>query len=214
MLTHDSQLWSDLLWKSGGALELPKCSYHYWNYEFTSAGRPFLQGYQVGPNVNVHTGDRSKVETVPSCSAYTSYKTLGYYKSPCGSQRKQYSVLKKKCDDHARIVSTSAMTRREAFTYYYSMYLTSPGYPLPLCHFSPSELHSLETKSLPAMIAKCGFNSKTSRLVIYGPAKINGAGFQPFKLNKESAKSSISLNIGRQPSNRAKHKESQSVGPR
>ena len=96
MLTHDSQLWSDLLWKSGGALELPKCSYHYWNYEFNATGRPVLQGFQVGPNVNVYTGDRSKIETVPSCSAYTAYKTLGYYKSPCGSQATQYSVLKKK----------------------------------------------------------------------------------------------------------------------
>ena len=181
MLTHDSQLWSDLLWKSGGALELPKCSYHYWNYEFNATGRPVLQGFQVGPNVNVYTGDRSKIETVPSCSAYTAYKTLGYYKSPCGSQATQYSVLKKKCDNHARIVSTSAMTRREAFTYYYSMYLTSPGYPLPLCHFSPTELHSLETKSLPAILAKCGFNRKTSRLVIYGPVRLNGAGFRPFR---------------------------------
>ena len=25
---HDCQLWNDLLWSSGGALELPKCSYH------------------------------------------------------------------------------------------------------------------------------------------------------------------------------------------
>jgi hypothetical protein len=66
--------------------------------------------------------------------------------------------LKKQCDNHARIVSTSAMTCHEAWTYYFSMYLTSPGYPLPLSHFLPSELYNLETKSFPALIAKCGFN--------------------------------------------------------
>ena len=27
MMQHDAQLWSDLLWASGGALELPKCSH-------------------------------------------------------------------------------------------------------------------------------------------------------------------------------------------
>ena len=102
LLTHDSQLWSDLLWKTGGALELPKCLYHYWNYQFAESGRPLLQEGQVGPNVEVLTGDRSRVETVPSCSAYKGYKTLGYYKSPCGSQNKQYEVLKQKCDEHAR----------------------------------------------------------------------------------------------------------------
>ena len=73
------------------------------------------------------------------------------------------------------------MTRSEAFTYYFSMYLTSPGYPLPLSHFSPSELHKLETKSLSAIIAKCGFNRKMSRFVMYGPVRLNGAGFRPFK---------------------------------
>lgn len=181
MLTHDSQLWSDLLWKSGGALELPKCLYHFWHYDFTPIGRPFLEGGQIGPDVNVSTGDRTKIETVPSKSAYESHKTLGYHKSPCGNQTKQYSELKKKCDDHARIISTSAMTRQEAWTYYFAMYLTSPGYPLPLSHFSPQQLRDMEKKSLPALIAKCGYNRNTSsRLVLNGPVRLNGAGFRPF----------------------------------
>jgi hypothetical protein len=114
MLTHDSQLWSDLLWTSGGALELPKCVYHYWQYKFTAEGKPFLQNGQIGPNVEIQVGDRSRSETVPAKSAYVSYRTLGYHKSPCGSQKSQYKVLKKNCDNHARIVSSSAMTRQES----------------------------------------------------------------------------------------------------
>jgi hypothetical protein len=180
MLTHDSQLWSDLLWTSGGALELHKCVYHYWQYNFTAEGKPFLQNGQIGPNVEIQVGDRSRSENVPAKSAYVSYRTLGYHKSPCGSQKSQYKVLKKNCDNHARIVSSSAMTRQESWTYYFSMYLTSPGYPLPLSHFSPSELHALETKSLPAMIARCGFNRNTSRVVLYGPVRLNGGSLRPF----------------------------------
>jgi hypothetical protein len=38
LLSHDSQLWCDLLWKSGGSLELPKCTYHYSQYCFASNG--------------------------------------------------------------------------------------------------------------------------------------------------------------------------------
>ena len=181
MLTNDSQLWSDLLWLSGGALELPKCTYHYWNYKFKPVGTPFLQASQVGPPVVIQTGDRHRQETVPFRSAYNAYKTLGYWKSPSGRQATQFKVLKKKCDNHARIVSTSALSRREAWTYYFSIYLTSPGYPLPLSHFSPSELHKLETKSLPAIIAKCGFNRNSSRDVLYGPVRFNGGGFRPFR---------------------------------
>jgi hypothetical protein len=180
MLTHDSQLWSDLLWTSGGALELPKCMYHYWHYQFTLPGRPYLQASQIGPDFFIKTGDRTQTEKVPSLSAYKLYKTLGYYKSPCGSQAKQLQVLMTQCDYHARIVSTSAMTRTEAWTYYFSMYLTSPGYPLPLSHFSASEFQNIERKSLSALIAKCSFNQNKSCQVIFGPARLNGGGFRPF----------------------------------
>ena len=180
LLTHDSQLWSDLLWLSGGALELPKCTYHYWHYYFKPNGAPYLSPGQVGPDVVIRTGDRLNTEIVPYRSVFNAYKTLGYYKSPSGTQTTQHAVLKKKCDNHARIVSTSALTRRDAWTYYFSMYLTSPGYPLPLSHFSPDQLHDLETKSLPALIAKCGFNRNSSRAVLYGPVRFNGGGFRPF----------------------------------
>jgi hypothetical protein len=48
--------------------------------------------------------------------------------------------------------------------------------PLPLSHFTKMELHSLETKSLPAMIAKNGFNRHTSRKVLYGPTRLTSGG--------------------------------------
>jgi hypothetical protein len=66
------------------------------------------------------------------------------------------------------------------WTYYFSMYLTSPGYPLPLRHFSALELYALETKSLPALIARCRFNRNTSQVVLYGPARLNGGSLRLF----------------------------------
>jgi hypothetical protein len=180
LLAHDSQLWCDLLWRSGGSLELPKCTYHYSQYKFASDGRPYLQSGRIGPIVNLKHGDGTTHQTVPSTSAYKAYKTLGCYKSPSGAQSTQLQVLQKKCDRHARIVSTSALSRQEAWTYYFSKYLTSPGYPLPVCHFSPVELQRLERKVLPALFARSGFNRNTSRNVLFGPTRLGGAGFRPF----------------------------------
>jgi hypothetical protein len=64
--------------------------------------------------------------------------------------------------------------------YYFAKYLTSPGYPLPVCHFSPKQLTILERTVLPAIFACCGFNRNTSRGVLFGPTRYNGAGFCPF----------------------------------
>lgn len=180
LLKHDSQLWSDLLWKSGGALELPKCTYHFSYYKFATDGTPFLQCGQVGPTVNLLTGDLKQTQTVPSSSVYKAYKTLGCYKSPSGAQQTQFQKLEEKCLRHARIVSTSALTPLEGWTYYFSKYLTSPGYPLPVCHFTGKQLTSLEKKVLPAIFSRCGFNRNTSRNILFGPARLNGGGFRPF----------------------------------
>jgi hypothetical protein len=37
-ITHDAQLWSNLLWLSGGLLELRKCSYHFLYFHFQPDG--------------------------------------------------------------------------------------------------------------------------------------------------------------------------------
>jgi hypothetical protein len=180
LLTHDSQLWCDLLWKSGGSLELPKCTYHFSNYKFASDGTPYLQQGRIGPVVSILHGDGKSTQVVPCTSAFKAYKTLGCYKSPSGAQSTQLRVLQKNCDKHARIVSTSALSRQEAWTYYFLKYLTSPGYPLPVCHFTLAQLQQLERKVLPALFAHCGFNRNTSRNVLFGPIRFGGAGFRPF----------------------------------
>jgi hypothetical protein len=40
----DAQLWNDLLWASGGALEQPKCSFHLIKSDWNNDGHPFLRG--------------------------------------------------------------------------------------------------------------------------------------------------------------------------
>ena len=87
MAQHDSQLWSDLLHRSGGALELAKSKYHTVSYLFNPSGAPVLQGGQVGPDLCVTSGDASTTMKFQHLSAYTAHKTLGCYKEPSGSQQ-------------------------------------------------------------------------------------------------------------------------------
>ena len=50
MMQKDAQLWHDLLWTSGGKLELPKCGYHIVDYEFDGYGlatKRFREGGQI-----------------------------------------------------------------------------------------------------------------------------------------------------------------------
>jgi hypothetical protein len=164
LMQSDAQLWNDLLWASGGALELPKCTYHVIDYAFTSDGAPILRGGKVGGDIILHTGDRTNQQQIPFKSAHCSHKTLGHYKEPSGNQTKQYQVLLEKSNNAGIFVQCSALNRRETWTYYFAIYLPSIGYPLPNCHFSRKQLHTIQSKGMSAIFAKCGFNRKTKGL--------------------------------------------------
>ena len=49
-MQHDAQLWNDILWSSGGKLELSKCGYHTSYYIFNPDGTPVL--YQEQQNTS------------------------------------------------------------------------------------------------------------------------------------------------------------------
>lgn len=178
LMRADAQLWNDLLWVSAGALELPKCSYHVVHYNFTNEGAPVLQGGQVGPDLVLSSGDRSLTQKIPPLSAYSAHKTLGHFKDPAGNQNKQYEKLKAKSDAAGLFVQCSPLDRTDAWTYYYSVYLTSVGYPLPNCFFSFKELDTIQRKASRAIFAKCGYNRNTKRAIIYGPTRLGGGHFK------------------------------------
>jgi len=177
-MQHDAQLWSDLLWASGGALELPKCTYHVVNWQFTAAGAPILQAGAVGQSMYLKSGDRNTTQVIPFRSAYSHHKTLGHYKEPAGNQSKQYQVLIAKSDKAATFLLSSFLDRKEAWTYYFAIYLPSIGYALPNCHFDLSQLENIQRKAMNIIFAKCGYNRNTKRAILYGPAKLGGASFR------------------------------------
>eukprot|EP00957_Ditylum_brightwellii_P132673 10116495-Ditylum_brightwellii.AAC.1 len=77
----DAQLWSDLLWVSGGLLELEKCSYHYLHFDFKLNRRP-VPSIAVSLDhmklIRVKTGD---AVDFPYKSVFNPHKTLGHYKA-------------------------------------------------------------------------------------------------------------------------------------
>jgi hypothetical protein len=79
MVQHNSQLWSNLLHRSGGALELTKSKYHTVSYLFTTSGAPVLQGGQV--DLCVTSGNASTTMKSKHHSAYTTHKTLAATKN-------------------------------------------------------------------------------------------------------------------------------------
>ena len=108
-MQEDAQLWNDLLWSSGGALELPKCGYHTIYYSFDASGIPRLthhHDHQV--TIQSATGD-----AIPICqkNIFTPRKNLGHLKSPAGTYQAQFNgILAKATGIVDGIVSSGSMS--------------------------------------------------------------------------------------------------------
>lgn len=107
--TDDAQIWHDILWASGGELELSKCSYQLLSWTFSPSGAPSLTTILPVTHVTVNDIHRTKSQIIPAISAHLAYKTLGHYKDPAGNQRQQLTELQLKCDKTANVIARSPL---------------------------------------------------------------------------------------------------------
>lgn len=175
-LTHDAQLWNDLLYSSGGKLELTKCSFHTVTFEFDPDGTPRVSPLPA-PSVFIIDPVTGTKIPIRHLSPYTPHKTLGHWKSPVGSLRTQLATITTKMQEISIQVSTSSLSRYGARLAYHAIYVAALRYVLPQCHFSHTSLRKAAKKSMPALFAKCGFSCKTATQLLYAPIEYGGGGF-------------------------------------
>jgi hypothetical protein len=173
----DAQLWSDLLWLSGGLLELGKCSYHHLHFDFEPDGTATMRGGIFGAPLQVIDKSTNTLVNIKAKSVYTPHKTLGHYKAPAGKNTTQLNVLCANSDHYARLVLTSPCNQMDSWYFYTAIYLKSLGYVLPNCFFLEKELKKVQQAALRAFLSKCGFNRNTHRSIVFAPIRYGGCVF-------------------------------------
>ena len=174
--SKDSQLWHDLLEASNQTLELSKCKYHVIHFDFEASGEPKMVEQNRPPvdlKIKDKTGNPVTITHLPNQKAI---KYLGCLKAP-NSNRQQYRALQAKCDDFARVINTSQLSKRESRVFYQAIYKLSVGYVLPVSYFTFDELDKIQRKAHRAMVSHCGYNANTAKAIVYGPQYLGGAAF-------------------------------------
>ena len=175
-MTTDAQLWNDLLWASGGALEQSKCSFHLIQSDWNNDGHPFLTGGTNGkPIYLTHQGLRTSIYQK---SNYTAHKTLGCYINPAYTHIQTWKVMQQKNDKFAMLLETNFFSRVEAWTLYTAFYLPSMTYPLPITPLSKQQCEQLDTRWFRTLLPRCGYNRNMPRAVRYALPSHGGAGFK------------------------------------
>ena len=105
----DAQLWSDLLYSTGGRLELQKCSFHLLHFEFLPNGRPVPVPAQYNNRIHIYEADTKSRIPIPSKRSFETHKTLGHHKAP-NSVNPSTQILQEKADRLSLLLATSSIT--------------------------------------------------------------------------------------------------------
>ena len=111
-MREDAQLWHDLLWVSGGKLELPKCGYHLVHYDFEPSGIPKMR--HIAEDSITLKNDKDEDVKINSKNIFTPRKNLGHYNAPDGNQKTQVDVVRNNAVKLTNDIVQCSCTRSEA----------------------------------------------------------------------------------------------------
>ena len=178
-MKQDAQLWHDLLWCSGGKLELSKCGYHVIHYDFDDSGLPRLR-HSPGETIMLKNEHGEEIP-IRAKNIFQTRKNLGHYKSPDGTCVTHFEHVKKVAIDRADAIVKCGGTREETRMFVQSVWKPAVEYTLPQSFLSYKQLKAIETASMPKLYAACGYNRNTSRAILAGPEELSGGGFTPLR---------------------------------
>lgn len=178
----DARIWSNLLYCTGGKLELPKCSFHVLRFKFRPNGQPIPSLDVYDDRIHIQDRETNAWISIPSKRPFDPHFTLGHYKSPTSKAKTELKNLQAKAERIATLICISPINRAGAFLAYKTIYVPSIQYTLPQSFFSGQDLHTAQASSLHQVIAKCGYNRNTARALMFAPATYAGGGFLPWHL--------------------------------
>ncbi|OEU11291.1 hypothetical protein FRACYDRAFT_246405 [Fragilariopsis cylindrus CCMP1102] len=179
-MKEDAQLWHDLLWCSGGKLELPKCGYHVIHFEYENSGIPTMI---VSPGDSIllqnEHGNDVKIE---SKNIFQPRTNLGHIKGPMQRGITQTETVAEKGTRLTNSIVKCGCSRTETRLLYDTVWKPAIEYVIPQSFLSDKQLSKIEKACMPQIYAKCGFNRNTSRALLAGPVSLGGGGFTPLKV--------------------------------
>jgi hypothetical protein len=140
-MQQDAHLWSNLLYCSGGKLELSKCSFHVLRFDFLPNGQPVVDIAKYDNQIHVMDLETEASVSIPSRKrSFDPHKTLGHFKSPSSNMKTALTGIQQKAERLALLISVSPINRQGAYLAYNTVYLPSIQYTLPQSFFTQAEL--------------------------------------------------------------------------
>ena len=141
-----AQWWEQLLFSTGGKLELSKCLFYIMHWEFDSNGVAYLLNpEELKVNIKIIQSTDGSRAAIKHKDCHASHRTLGVLECPALIYTDEEARLRKKAHDLTRPLLTDTLQAGDAMTMYWSMFLSGVGYSLMVMSFTEMTLASIQS---------------------------------------------------------------------
>lgn len=172
-LGQAAQWWEQLLYSTGGKLELEKCFYYLFSWIFEEDGRARLATKEeLGINITVEQSDDGSAQKITQLDNDEWHQTLGVRLNPLLDNVKgEYEHLLRKGQELGMAINGKAVSRTDAYIYHTSMVLPSLSYSLPATTLTKRQLEQIQAVPFRASIRAQGYNPHMPQTVVFGDRK-------------------------------------------
>jgi hypothetical protein len=133
--TQLAQHWEELLWSTGGQLELKKCFYYIVSWWFDEKGGAHMHTLKElkdrNIKIDITQSETNTPATIKPKDCREAHRTLGPMICPDEKNKEEPDRLLIKANKMARSVEGNKMSKYEAFTLYRCIFIPSLAYSLP-----------------------------------------------------------------------------------
>ena len=169
-----AKTWEQLLFITGGKLELSKCFWIPITWRWRK-GEPVMNPHtQSGIELKITESESGNKITIPKLLPSKAEKRLGISHAVDGNCIQEYKNWKQYTETFATKIQKARLDRVGGYHAYRTMWCSKFRYSAPVICFSKAQLEVLQKKIIGKSLAAAGYNSKMPRAVVFGPTKYGG----------------------------------------
>ena len=166
-LKESAQKWEKLLYASGGKLELNKCFTYLIKWKHNGEGKQIIS--EKRENLQIEDSEDGEIVMIEAKQANEAHKTLGFYKSPDMSMKRQLEEMKKKISRIAHLITSYGLSQEISRKAYSAVFKPAVEYALTSSYMKKEELDKAQAKATRSFLKAMGYNLNFPRVVAYKP---------------------------------------------
>jgi hypothetical protein len=173
-LIHNATLWERLLYQIGGKLEISKCKFVVYNWEYNDIGnRDLIKSKSIGKiTINESEGNnRIEIEEIASTEPY---KLLGIQISPSDNQKGNIKLIEEKCNKMISLLKTTNLPVTASELCLSTIIIPTLKYGQGAMTIARIILQTTQKPLTNKILPSIGYNRHTPRAIVYASRQLGG----------------------------------------